>query len=91
MAKYEAKSIFICHEREVWATLQRHQSMLCRSNEQLEMKNAKAVDLASLCLELKDEATDVRGKLAPLEEKVRLLRAKMAPLEEEVWLLMGNL
>jgi hypothetical protein len=65
--------------------------MLCRSNEQLALKNAKAVDLMSLCVELKDEAADVRGKVAPLEEEVRLLRAKVAPLEEEVWLLMGNL
>jgi hypothetical protein len=33
MAKSVAKSIFLRHERDVWVVLQRHEAMLCRSNE----------------------------------------------------------
>jgi hypothetical protein len=56
--------------------LQRHQAMLCRANEQLALKSAEAVDLSSLCEELKDEATDKQGKVAPLKEEVWLLRER---------------
>jgi hypothetical protein len=33
MVKSMAKSIFIHRERDVWATLQRHQGMVLRANE----------------------------------------------------------
>jgi hypothetical protein len=58
VAKSTAKSIFIHREHDVWVVLQRHQAMLCRSNEQLALKNAEVADLTSLCMELKDEAVN---------------------------------
>jgi Fe-S cluster biosynthesis and repair protein YggX len=91
MVKSTAKSIFIHRESDVWAALQRHQAMLCHSNEQLALKNAEAVDLVSLCAELKDEVAAAHEKVIPLEEEVWLLRGKVAPLEEEVRLLKENL
>jgi hypothetical protein len=63
--------------------LQRHQAMLCCSNEQLALKSAKAIDLMSMRTELKDKVVATRGRVASLEE-AESLREKVAPLEEEV-------
>lgn len=49
------------------------------------------VDLTSLCVELKDVATVVHVKVAPLEEEVRLLKGKLSPLEEVMWQLREDL
>lgn len=91
MAMSMAKSIFLRRERDVWVVLQRHQAMLCRSNEQLALKSAEAVDLSLLCAELKDEATAAHGRVVSLEEEVQSLREKVAPLDEEVRQLKENL
>jgi hypothetical protein len=82
MAKSTAKSIFIHCERKVWVVLQHHQAMMCHSNEHLALKSAEAADLASLCVELKDEVVATRGKVVPLQEEVRLLNERVVPLEE---------
>lgn len=81
-AKSATKSIFIHRERDVWAVLQHHQAMLCRSNEQLALKSVEAVDLLSLCAELKDEVVATCGRVVPLQEEVRLLNERVALLEE---------
>jgi chromosome segregation ATPase len=62
--------------------LERHQAMTCHSNEHLSLKSAEAVDLASLCVELKDEVVATHGKVVPLQEEVRLLNERVVPLEE---------
>jgi hypothetical protein len=49
-AKSATKSIFIHRERDVWAVLQHHQAMLCRSNEQLALKSVEAMDLVGSML-----------------------------------------
>lgn len=82
MAKSTTKSIFIHCERNVWVVLLRHQAMMCHSNEHLALKSAEAADLASLCVELKDEVVATRGKVVPLQEEVRLLNERVVPLEE---------
>lgn len=62
MAKFVAKSIFIRREHDVYVVLRCHQAMLCHSNEWLALKNAEAMDPASLCTELKGEAAGAHGK-----------------------------
>lgn len=56
VAKFTTKSIFICHERDVWAVLQRQQGLLYSSNERLALKSVEVTALTELCVELKDEA-----------------------------------
>ena len=63
MAKSMTKSIFIHCERNIWVVLQRHQAMMCHSNEHMALKSAEAADLSSLCAELKDKATTESGKV----------------------------
>lgn len=82
MAKSMAKSIFVYRERDVRATLQHHQAMLLRANEQLALRSAEAADLTSLCAELKDEATAERGKVPPLEEEIYRMKAEAALQQE---------
>lgn len=82
-AKSATKSIFIHRERDVWAVLQHHQAMYCRSNEQLALKSVEAVDLLSLCAELKDEVVATCGRVVPLQEEVRLLNERVALLDQE--------
>jgi hypothetical protein len=79
MEKFVVKSIFVHHKHDVWAMLQRHQSMLRRANEQLALRSAEAADLTLLCTKLKDEAATECGKVPPLEE-VHHLGEEVAPL-----------
>lgn len=63
--------------------LLRQKGLLDRSNEQLAQKSAKAVDLLTLCLDLRDEAATTRWEVAPLVKKVRSLEENLQKLSGE--------
>jgi hypothetical protein len=60
MTRSMYKSIFIRHERGVREALQRHQTVLLRSNEQLARRSTYVADLTSQCEGLKEESATER-------------------------------
>jgi hypothetical protein len=88
MTRSMAKSIFVCREWGVWATLQCHRVTL---NEQLALRSAEVADLTSRCEGLKEEGATDRAKVCPLAYEVCRLKAEADLREEEMRKMKGNL
>jgi hypothetical protein len=76
MTRSMSKSIFLHRERGVWEALQRHRTMLLRSNEHLAWRSTEVADLTSWCEGLKEEGTTDY-------EEVHRRRAKVLGLKAE--------
>jgi hypothetical protein len=85
MTRSISKSIFIRHERGVWDALQRHCTMLLRSNEQLAWRSAEVADLTSWCEGLKEEGTTDHEEVHRLRDEVLRLKAEADRREGELW------
>jgi hypothetical protein len=75
MTRSMSKSIFVHHERDVCAMLQRHRLALLCSNEQLARRSAEVVDLTSWCEGLKEEGAADRESICRLRDEVCDLKA----------------
>jgi predicted nuclease with TOPRIM domain len=84
MTRSISKSIFIRHERGVWDELQRHQTALLWSNEQLAWRSVEVADLTSRCEGLKKEGTTDREEVHRLRDEVLGLKAEADRHEGEL-------
>ena len=86
-----SKSIFVCHEWDVWAMLQHHRVALLCSNEQLARRSAEVADLTSRCEGLKEEVVADHESVCRLRGEVRNLKALADHREEEMRQVKENL
>jgi predicted nuclease with TOPRIM domain len=71
-----SKSIFLRHERGFWEALQRHRTVLLRSNEQLARRSVEVADLTSRCEGLKEDGMADHEEVCRLRVQVLGLKAK---------------